>query len=147
MEEWVDGEIWRDVPSLPGILVSSEGRVMYAPHREPMPHGGERSCGGQATFGVWSKDQCRFIIVVRGHSHKVHHLIAEAFHGPPPFEGAVAMHRDENAANNRASNLEWGTQKENLNADGFIAYCHNRTGDNSPTIKGRRNKAALEEQS
>jgi HNH endonuclease len=51
------------------------------------------------------------------------------------------MHLDENAANNRASNLQWGTQKENLNADGFTAYCRSRTGDNNPLIKGRRNKA------
>ena len=29
-------EIWRDVPNVPGVLVSSEGRFMYAPHREPM---------------------------------------------------------------------------------------------------------------
>jgi hypothetical protein len=47
------------------------------------------------------------------------------------------MHLDENAANNRATNVRWGTQKENLNAEGFIAYCRNRVGENSPTIKGR----------
>jgi hypothetical protein len=37
-----NGEVWRDVPSLPGVLVSSEGRIMHAPHRRPMPHGGLR---------------------------------------------------------------------------------------------------------
>jgi hypothetical protein len=140
----MDGEIWRDVPSVPGILVSSEGRVMFVPHRRPMPNGhGERSYGGQATFGVWAKDAGRFIIRIHGHTYKVHRLICEAFNGPAPFEDAVAMHADENAANNRASNLQWGTQKENLNADGFISYCRERTGDNNPLIKGRPNKAQI----
>jgi hypothetical protein len=135
------GEIWRDVPSVPGILVSSEGRVMHAPHREAMPKGGTRPYGGEPWFGVWNKQDARFIIVVRGVTYKVHRLVAEAFHGPPPFDGAVAMHIDENAANNRAENIRWGTQKENLNADGFIAYCHTRTGENSPSAKARRTRA------
>jgi hypothetical protein len=134
----MDGEIWRDVPSVPGIIVSSAGRVMYVPHREPVPNGGMRSYGGQATFGVWNKDTCRFTIVIRGRPYRVHRLIAEAFHGPPPFDEAVAMHVDENAANNRPSNLRWGTQKENLNAEGFLEYCRGRTGEHSPRIKELR---------
>jgi hypothetical protein len=134
----MDGEIWRDVPSVPGILVSSEGRIMYAPHREPMPYGGERSYGGQPTFGVWNKQDGRFIIVIRGTTYKIHQLIAEAFHGPAPFDGAIVMHIDENAVNNRPSNLKWGTQKENMNAEGYLSYCRGRIGENSPTIKGRR---------
>jgi HNH endonuclease len=139
----VDGEIWRDVPSVPGILVSSEGRVMHTPYRGPMPKGGDRPYGGQPTFGVWNKTDGRFIVVVRGTTHKIARLVAEAFHGPPPFDDAVAMHLDENAANNRPSNVCWGTQKENLNADGFLAYCRGRTGENSPTVKARR-KASTE---
>jgi hypothetical protein len=132
------GEVWRDVPSVPGILVSSEGRIMYAPHREPMPHGGERAYGGQPTFGVWNKHDGRFIIVIRGTTYKIARLIAEAFHGSAPFDDAVVMHLDENAANNRPDNLKWGTQKENLNAEGFLTHCRGRTGENSPTIKARR---------
>ena len=134
----LSGEIWRDVPSVPGVLVSSEGRVMFVPHREPMPKGGTRAYGGQPTFGVWNKADARFIIIVQGKTYKVHRLVAEAFHGPAPFEDAVVMHSDENAANNRASNLEWGTQKQNLNAEGFLAYCRGRTGENSPIAKARR---------
>jgi hypothetical protein len=52
------------------------------------------------------------------------------------------MHLDENAANNRADNLRWGTQKENLNAPGFLNYCRSRTGDDSPIIKGRRRRGS-----
>jgi hypothetical protein len=89
------GEIWRDVPSVPGILVSSEGRVMHVPYRGPLPNGGVRAYGGQPHFGVWAKDAGRFIIGIHGKSYKVHRLIAEAFHGPPPFDDAVAMHIDE----------------------------------------------------
>jgi hypothetical protein len=133
------GEIWRDVPSVPSVLVSSEGRVMHVPHRGCMPKGhGTRSYGGQPTFGVWNKADARFIILVDGKTYKVHRLIAEAFHGPAPFDGAIVMHLDENAANNRAVNLRWGTQKENLNAEGFLAYCRSRTGERSPIIKARR---------
>jgi hypothetical protein len=134
----LSGEIWRDVPSVPGILVSSEGRIMHLPHREPMPKGGTRPYGGQPTFSVWSKADARFITIIDGKTHKIHRLVAEAFHGPAPFEGAVVMHLDENAANNRASNLKWGTQKENLNAEGFLVHCRSRTGDRSPIAKACR---------
>ena len=136
------GEIWRDVPSLPGVLASSEGRVMITPYRGPMPNGGERPYGGTPTFGVWNKQDARFVTTVGDRTWKVARLIAEAFHGPPPFEGAVVMHLDENAVNNRASNLRWGTQKENLNAPGFLNYCRSRTGDDSPSAKGRRKASA-----
>jgi hypothetical protein len=136
------GEIWRDVPSVPGILVSSEGRVMHLPYRGSMPYGGERPYGGVPTFGVWAKDSGRFHISIHNRTYKVHRLIAEAFLGPAPFDDAVVMHIDENAVNNRPSNLRWGTQKENLNADGFLTYCRNRTGENSPVVKARRANAA-----
>jgi hypothetical protein len=34
-------------------------------------------------------------------------------------------------------------QKENLSAAGFIEYCRGRTGENSPTIKGRKARDTL----
>lgn len=118
-------EVWREVPSLPAILASSEGRIMVKPYSAPMPHGGVRQYGGQPHFGVWNKADERFIIVYKGKCYKVAHLVCEAFNGPrPEIEGerVVCMHLDENAANNRADNLAWGTQKENLNAPGFLDY-------------------------
>jgi hypothetical protein len=75
------------------------------------------------------------MVSIKFGSMKVHRLVCEAFHGPPPFEKAVVIHIDENALNNRPENLRWGTQKENMNMPGFVAYCKSRTGDNSPTKK------------
>jgi hypothetical protein len=51
------------------------------------------------------------------------------------------MHKDDDSTNNCPDNLEWGTQKENLNTPAFIAYCKGRTGENNPFIKGRRRQA------
>lgn len=57
---------------------------------------------------------------------KVHQLVCEAFHGPKPFDGAVVIHLDENALNNRPENLKWGTQKENLNMPKHRHYLRTR---------------------
>lgn len=67
---------------------------------------------------------------------KVHQLVCEAFHGAPK-DGQEVLHVDENGLNNAASNLRWGTRKENLNMPGFIKHCRSRTGDKSPVRKGR----------
>ena len=51
------------------------------------------------------------------------------------------LHIDENSANNRPENLKWGTQKENMNAPGYLAYCRSRVGDLSPVAKARRKES------
>lgn len=133
-------EIWRFVPSLPGVLASSEGRVMITPREAPLPRGGTRQYGGTPRFGQWDGD--RYIVVVRGRSYKVARLVCEAFHGAAPSGQRYCLHKDENSRNNKSSNLKWGTQKENLNAPGFLRYCRSRTGENNPLIKGRKARAA-----
>ena len=142
------GEVWKPVPSEPGVLASSEGRILLPPRYAPMKHGGFRAYFPKPRFGQVAKEHnsanhtYRIIMVRRdGLSsrqgpRKVHQLVCEAFHGSRPFDNAVVLHLDENAHNNRPDNLRWGTQKENLNAPGFIKYCKNRTGENSPIIKG-----------
>lgn len=69
---------------------------------------------------------------------RIHRVVCEAFHGPAPSPSHIVMHINEDSTDNRPENLKWGTQKENLNAPGFIAYCRSRTGANSPVIKGRK---------
>jgi hypothetical protein len=129
-------ESWAPVPSQPGLLASSLGRVMVDPYEAPLPNGGNRVYGGTPTAGQWDGD--RFVYPRRGHKTlKVHRLVCEAFNGPPQ-PGQICMHLNENSADNRPENLAWGTQQENMNAPGFIAYCKARTGDNSPMAKSRR---------
>lgn len=106
---------------------------MVVPYQAPMPHGGFRHYGGYPTYGTW--DGTRYHTVYKGKTYRVHQLVCEAFHGPKPFDGAVVMHKDECASNNCPDNLQWGTQKENLNAPGFIEYCRSRTGENHPRNK------------
>lgn len=95
--------------------------------------------GGVPTRGQW--DGKRYIYSRREHKTlHVARLVCLAFHGPPPEGKPYCLHKDENARNNKPDNLKWGTQKENLNAPGFIAYCKGRTGENSPTVKGQKKK-------
>jgi len=117
-------ETWRMVPSMPGLLASSLGRLMVVPRHGGMPKGGLRQYGGEPTSGQW--DGARYIYVLKKRTYKVARLVCEAFNGPPPFPRAVCMHLDENSRNNAPSNLKWGTQKENLNAPGFLEYCRTR---------------------
>jgi hypothetical protein len=119
---------------MPGLLASSKGRIMIAP-KMGTGQNANKHYGGYARKGSW--DGNRFIFMWDGHSYKVARLVCEAFNGPAPEGKNVCMHLDENARNNLPDNLKWGTQKENLNAPGFIKYCHGRTGENSPVIKAR----------
>jgi hypothetical protein len=131
-------EIWRSVPSLPGVIASSWGRIMLVPFIHSGTQGAKQY-GGNPIYGQWDGD--RYVWVWRGKTRKVARLVCEAFHGPPPPDRTVCMHLDENSRNNRPENLAWGTQKENLNAPGFLDYCRGRIGENSPTIKGRKKVA------
>lgn len=122
-------EVWKKVPSRPGVMVSDAGRVLLSPGYAPLPNGGYRTYLPKPSLGVVARSKKGAAHVYRNYwtrehgNLKVHQLVCEAFHGPKPFPRAVVMHLDEDGLNNRPENLKWGTQKENLNAPGFIAYC------------------------
>lgn len=116
-----DREVWRTIPSLPSFIASSWGRIMRVPYRGPMPYGGERPYGGVPYWGVWSEEDRRYFFNFKGKNYKIARLVCEAFHGPPPFDGALCLHDDENSRNNRPENLSWGTQVENLAAPKYRA--------------------------
>lgn len=112
-------EIWEIAKSLPEYEVSNLGRCRRIETIGVMPNGGFRIYGGVPWTGVWHPDEDRFILTYKGKNYKVARLVCEAFHGPPPDDKPVCMHIDEDSRNNRADNLKWGTQKENLNCEGF----------------------------
>ena len=66
----------------------------------------------------------------------VNRLVCEAFHGPPPFEGAQASHLDGTRTKNTPENLQWETSAEN----------HARRVEHGTSAKGAGNpKAKLTE--
>ena len=128
------GEEWRIVPDVPDMQASSFGRVRWKT--------------GKARTGQWQKSsgQGRFILTVgkpKAKNYMVARLVCAAFHGTAPPDKPNVLHNDEDSRNNKPGNLHWGTQKENLNYPGFIAYCESRTGENNPMIKGKHRKEEL----
>ena len=138
-------EVWKPVPSIPGLLASSEGRVLIPPCYAPLPNGGYRLYETRPVQGAVTKSTRDAAHSYRGlywkkHGNvKVHRAVCEAFHGPAPFDGAVVIHIDEDAHNNCPDNLKWGTQKENLNAPKFKAW-QRSPERNAAIAEGKRRK-------
>jgi hypothetical protein len=139
-------EHWKPVPSKPGITASSLGRIKLPDSVSKMPFGGMREYKPLPTYGTKTKASKTARHEYMGTANrkfgnmKIHRLVCEAFYGLAPFKGAVVIHIDEDATNNRIENLRWGTQKENLNMPKFLEYCKSRTGENSPRKKGMKAK-------
>lgn len=134
-------EEWKPVPSKPGIMASSWGRIKTPDREATMPNGGVRKYITKPTYGIVMKANKTARHTYMGlynkffGNMKVHRLVCEAFHGSPPDSKPYVIHIDENAHNNKPENLRWGSQKENLNMPKFIEYCKGRIGDDSPIKK------------
>lgn len=94
MEE--QSEIWKAIEQLPGFEISNLGRI--------------RDSKGTIRKVQHHTKGYQFFVL----SLPVHKMVCEAFHGPPPFEGAMVLHGpDHNKHNNHEDNLRWGTAQEN----------------------------------
>lgn len=110
-------EEWRDVIGYEGeYRVSDFGRIKSVTRL--VPNGGghrlvrERirppylnKVVGYFYVQLWSGNKTRLF--------RLHRIVAEAFIGHPP-SGTVVNHKDGDKSNNRADNLEYVTQKENI---------------------------------
>jgi hypothetical protein len=102
-------EIWKPVAGFSTYQVSSLGRVRrIAGGRWGKPgailKNGDR---GKGYLRVMLRDNGRAKTVF------VHHLVAEAFHGPRPSPIHEAAHGDGDKANNTADNISWLLRKAN----------------------------------
>ena len=138
-------EIWKPVPSREGVMASNLGRVSLPEREAAMPNGGTRSYKPRPVFGTITRASKAARHVYMGMyakfygNMKVHRLVCEAFHGPAPFHRAVVIHLDEDATNNKADNLKWGTQKENMNMPKIKAY-HCSAEKAAAVAAGKRRK-------
>jgi len=135
----------KPIPSIPGALANDSGKIKFPEAKAKMPSGNVRTYKTKWTLGCKRRSTKTarheyYGVFYRGKNYKIHRLVCEAFHGSPPSDKPIVIHINENALDNRPSNLRWGTQKENLNMPGFIEYCKGRTGENSPAIKGKKNR-------
>lgn len=101
-------EIWKPILGAEGRYeVSSLGRVRSLP-REKTPGGILKAHSNRKGY-----QQVTISRNGKGRTKRVHVLVAQAFHGPRPFDGAHVRHLNGNPADNRAENLRWGTASEN----------------------------------
>ncbi|WP_167757036.1 NUMOD4 motif-containing HNH endonuclease [Amycolatopsis sp. CFH S0078] len=109
-------ETWLPVRNYDGIYsVSSLGRVRSEPHVVMRSNGHPQTVSARIrrTYTGHGYEQLRLCRDGNNPLHFVHVMVCEAFHGPRP-EGMEVRHLDGDSRNNRADNLAWGTQSENM---------------------------------
>jgi len=105
---------YRDIPGFTGYRVGSDGSVWGRKKR------GSNSIGH--LYAEWhllrtgmTWDGYKYVNLSengRSRCRRVHALVLTAFHGPPAV-GQQCRHLNDIRADNRASNLRWGTAQEN----------------------------------
>lgn len=97
--------MWKDIRGYEGYYqVSDEGKI-------------RRLLSGGRTKELRNKDGLYYTVSLSKHcdkrSYAVHRLVAEMFI-PKPVWDCEVNHKDGNRHNNRVENLEWVSQRENL---------------------------------
>lgn len=109
-------EIWKSIPGYEGrYQASTEGRVRSEDQILPIGRGKTRCKRGRILKpGRYCKSGHVSVVLGRGSAGKpVHQLVALTFLGPAP-DGCEVLHADGDPANNRLSNLRYGTRTENI---------------------------------
>lgn len=114
-------EEWRDIPEWEGYYqASNRGRIRSVERIVPHDHdSGARRMRAKILnpFPASTPDKRPIVALSRNgqvQKHGVHVLIARAFHGQPPANKPMALHRDGNVQHNAPGNLYWGDNSENV---------------------------------
>lgn len=130
-------EIWKEIEGYEGkYQVSNTGEVKSLNYRG----GGKTKLLKQ----IPDKDGYKTIQLCKNgkiKSYKVHRLVAIAFI-PNPDNLPIVNHKDEDPSNNNVNNLEWCTQKYNVNyGTGIKRNSENHKGEKHP-FYGKKGKDA-----
>lgn len=104
MKTMID-EVWQDVPNCPGYQASTNGRI------RSFKWGAERILKTQTARSGHQRVSISNAGVSR--PQLIHQLVLQAFVGPCP-DGMLCRHLNGDPADNRLSNLAWGTASENV---------------------------------
>jgi HNH endonuclease/NUMOD4 motif len=103
------GEQWRCVIGFDGYDVSNMGRIRSRRFR-----GGELAPRVLRPSPLAASGYLRVFLTRNGRVPRyVHHLVLEAFVGPPPCAGADAAHHNDQPHDNRLENVAWETKRKN----------------------------------
>lgn len=118
---------WHPIEGQPGYGVNREGQI-WSERADRVIVG---TTGGQMGY--------RAIQFPNGSRRYVHRIVCETFHGPA-LPGMQVRHLDGDRTNNAASNLAWGTAREN--SDDCKRHGTTPKGERNP--QARLSKGAVE---
>ena len=102
-------EVWKEVPGYEGTYeVSNLGRVKCLAAVSISGHQLKEKILKQTPNG-----DGHLQVGLRGRLHTVHSVVALAFIGPRPFDGAQVRHLNDDPSDNGVWNLAYGTSVEN----------------------------------
>ena len=104
-------ETWKPMAGYPDYQISDEGNVQYRRRvQNPAPY----TPRFEWVTKTQRLDRQGYRVIRICHKPVfVHRLVLESFVGPSPKDKPLALHYDDDKANNRLSNLRWGNASEN----------------------------------
>lgn len=108
--------MWRDIPGWDRYEVSDTGVVRSKDMVVGARGGAQATRKGRVLAPAQKTNGYLAVSLTKENARTqecVHRLVALAFLGPPPYDGAHVLHYDGSRTNNSVHNLRWGTPADN----------------------------------